>query len=148
MNFEHSLHRRRAKRGDQLRRSPRQQALLAIFAELQRPTSASQLSALTGETLGATAHHVRNLARQGLIERAGERRMRGARQTFYTVTDDGHAALRRLPADSLLFLAGSMISHASGRPTPVKFDDEAIDQLQKLIEKIRPELAAILPQAD
>lgn len=128
-------------------RSPRQRVILSILAEGERPLSATDLARLTGQTLGATAHHVRSLARTNLIEWAGERRVRGAMQTFYRPTKKGVAALRRPRTEALLTLVGARASYEDHAPAVTALDDEARRELEALVERVRPEVDAIMQRA-
>lgn len=42
-----------------------------------------------GEPLGTVAYHVRDLAAQGFLKRAGSRQARGATEHFYRLPDGG-----------------------------------------------------------
>lgn len=129
-------------------RSARQRVLLSIVAEHGQPTSTTDLARITGETLGATAHHVRALSRNGMLEWAGERRARGALQTFYTISEAGREALREPRIDALLTLFGAFVVPRGGRLVrSVDLDDQARDQLHAIIERLRPEVAAIIEAA-
>lgn len=109
--------------------------LLTIIASSERPLSTTDVCQVTRNTLGATAHHVRSLAKRGFIEWAGERRVRGALQTYYRITADGQSALLAAHIDSLIQLAGYPAFYADG---------EARDRLEALLEDVRPRVAAIL----
>lgn len=128
-------------------RSPRQRVLLSILSEEERPLSATELARLTGQTLGATAHHVRSLARTGLIEWAGERRVRGAMQTFYRPTEKGLTALRRPRTEALLTLVGARASYDEKAPAVTTLDAEARRELEELVQRVRPEVEAIMARA-
>jgi hypothetical protein len=128
-------------------RSPRQRVILSILAEGERPLSATDLARLTGQSLGATAHHVRALARAAMIEWAGERRVRGAMQTFYRPTEGGLAALRRPRTEALLMLVGARASYDDQAPAVPSLDDEARKELEELVQRVRPEVEAIVQRA-
>lgn len=128
-------------------RSPRQRVLLSILADGDRALSATDLARLTGQSLGATAHHVRALARMGLIEWAGERRVRGAMQTFYRPTEGGLAALRRPRTEALLTLVGARASYDGEAPAVPSLDADAQAELEALVDRIRPEVEAIVQRA-
>jgi predicted ArsR family transcriptional regulator len=127
--------------------SDRQRIILSIMAECGRPISTTELARIVGQTLGATAHHVRALARRGLIEWAGERRVRGAMQTFYVVTEHGTAALKRPRLDALMTLFG-VVPTDGDRLLPIPdFDAEARAELQALVAELRPRVERILAGA-
>lgn len=129
-------------------RSARQRILLSIVAERGQPASTTDLARITDETLGATAHHVRALARAGLLDWAGERRARGALQTFYVVSDAGRAALRVPRVDALLTLYGAFTAPGDGRIACVDdLDEQACADLRHVIERLRPEVTAIVSDA-
>ncbi|HEU4976507.1 MAG TPA: helix-turn-helix domain-containing protein [Baekduia sp.] len=147
MVTEPTYRRRNGDSDDDAVRSPRQRVLLSILAESERPLSATELAQMTGQTLGATAHHVRALARAGLIAWAGERRVRGAMQTFYRPTEEGLAALRRPRTEALLTLVGVRASYDDHAPAMMPLDDEARRELEALVDKVRPEVRAIIQRA-
>jgi DNA-binding MarR family transcriptional regulator len=126
-----------------------QDALLAIVVAYGRPVSAKELAELTGSTLGATAYHVRTLAKDGFIEWTDERRVRGAFQTFYKATPAGEGALRAVRTDALLTLFGELVVPAKddGYPQAVALDDEARGELAKVVEQLRPKVKRILGKA-
>lgn len=128
-------------------RSPRQRVLLSLIADGERAISTTELARLTGQTLGATAHHVRALVRMELIEWAGERRARGALQTFYRATEAGLAALRRPRTEALLMLVGTRASYDRHAPAVPCLDAEAERDLEKLVQAIRPQVEGIVAQA-
>lgn len=125
--------------------SPRQAVLLSILAEVDRPISTTELARVVDQTLGATAHHVRALARQGLIEWADEQRVRGALQTFYVISEAGLRALRVPRAEALLMLYGGVPALLDdGRTTAVRLDEIAHEELRRLIEEMRPRVRRII----
>lgn len=126
-----------------LQRSQRQQALLSLIADAGKPISTTDLSKLTGQTLGATAHHVRALAKHRLIECAGIERVRGAIKTFYVPTDIGREALRRPRVETLMILVGAVSDEGAQRPSVAAFDELAYDEAHEALERLRPELVAI-----
>lgn len=130
----------------------RQRLLLTIFATSDRPLSTTDVAAMTGQTLGATAHHVRALAAGGYLTWSSERRVRGARQTFYVASPEALRALRVPRVTALLELTG-MVGDACVQPggsvravLPMDWSDEALHELEKIVEDVRPRLAAILQQ--
>lgn len=128
-------------------RSQRQQALLSLIADRGKPISTTDLSKLTGQTLGATAHHVRALAKLRLIEVAGIQRVRGAIKTYYVPTDVGREALRRPRVETMMILVGAVSEHGRPRPSVAAFDDIAYDEVHRALEKLRPTLIEIAERA-
>lgn len=59
-----------------------------------RPRSPVELSDELSARLGTIAYHVRTLHDKELVELAGERRVRGAVQHFYALTDKGRAIVK------------------------------------------------------
>lgn len=150
MNAEHSSD---GLPGDEPPRNPvlksaRQQAILGILAESERALSTTDLCRITGQTLGATAHHVRTLVRKGFIAWAGERRVRGALQTFYVASEPGRLALRRPRIEALLTLAGAGGVAADGESWFTRLDAVAMDELRALAQGLKPELVAIAWRAE
>lgn len=128
-------------------RSPRQRVLLSILADADRPLRTTELAHMTGQTLGATAHHVRALARTGHIDWAGERRVRGAMQTFYRPSEAGHMALRRPRTEALLTIVGARASYDGHAPGVPSLDEAAQRELEELVERIRPVVEGIVREA-
>jgi DNA-binding transcriptional regulator GbsR (MarR family) len=52
-------------------------------ADPERRFAAAELAAELGEPLGNVSYHVRQLHADGLLQRAGQRTVRGARQRYY-----------------------------------------------------------------
>jgi hypothetical protein len=126
-------------------KSQRQQVVLSIVAAYGRPISTSDVARLTGKTLGATAHHMRSLAGAGFLDWAGERRARGALQTFYVASEAAREALRVPRVEALFLLVGAVVTDASEGLSPVaKLDDQAIDAVIKVLDGVRPQLEAIV----
>jgi DNA-binding transcriptional ArsR family regulator len=75
---------------------PERIRLLQLLAE--GPTSPSDGAAVTSASIGVLAYHMGELKAAGLIRVASARRVRGAIQHFYELTDDGRAVLMALDA--------------------------------------------------
>ena len=96
-----SRRRRRASggsRGDMLLAisNPLRRRILRKVAEHGEPTSPSQLSDELGGPLGMVAYHVRVLWRLGALSPAGEQRVRGAVEHFYTSTIENDPPIEAL----------------------------------------------------
>jgi DNA-binding PadR family transcriptional regulator len=118
-----------------------------LIADYGRAVSTTELTKATGATLGATAHHVRALARHGLIECAGVERVRGAIKTFYAPTEIGREALRRPRIETLVILVGAVSDGSAPRPAVAYFDDIAYDEAHAELARLRPKLLAIAERA-
>lgn len=129
-----------------------QRILLAIFATSERALSTTDVSKLTDQTLGATAHHVRTLAARGYLAKAREHRVRGALQVFYVASPKGERALRVPRIAALLQLTGmvgDLRTQAGGlvRPLlPTNWDEDALRKFDEVVEDVRPRLEAILQE--
>lgn len=118
--------------------------MLSIVAAHGRPISTSDVARVTGQSLGATAHHMRALAGSGFLDWAGERRARGALQTFYVVSEQGREALRVPRVEALFLLVGAVVTDAGAGLSPIaRLDEQAIDAVAKLFDTVRPRLEAI-----
>lgn len=123
-------------------------ALLSIVAEHRQPISTTALSEITGQTLGATAHHVRGMASAGLLDWAGEPRARGALQTFYVASESGVEALRRPRAAALAFLFGTPTADDRGWFAAIdELDDTACAALDRLRLDLRPKIRDVVRES-
>lgn len=122
-----------------LRPHPARDAILDAMRQYGRPISPTQLARITGPSLGSTAYHVRVLAEAGIIELAGEGRVRGAVEHFYVlVADADHPALA--PVRQLLGLCGGLTvpDPDGGFPIPSEIDAEAHAELAEIVDKLCP----------
>lgn len=131
---------------DLLVRSPRQLTILGLVSSRKRPISSTELAAMTSETLGATAHHVRCLVARGLLEWGGERRVRGALQTFYRLSAAGEEARRYSYAAVLAELFGVAYDE-DGEPLRPDFDALVVDELFHGLERMRPRYVQVMRRA-
>lgn len=144
MTREHSLSsdgRRDPRRAKHGLKSTRQQVVLSVAAEHGRPISTTEIARLIGQTLGATAHHVRRLVAGGYLAWAGERRARGAVQTFYMPSEAGLEALRRPRVEALFLLVGAVAVDPSCQLSPVaKLDERGMEHVLGVLASVRPRL--------
>jgi len=119
--------------------------IVDVMRSYGKPISPTQLSRITGGTLGSVAYHVRTLVAAGVVELADEGRVRGAVEHFYALTLDEQELTLSDPIGTLLSLTGALTvpGAAGGYPTPVALDDRARDELRKVIKKLQPEVRAI-----
>lgn len=127
-------------------RSSRQHLLLSIVEAAEQPLSTSDLAEIADETLGATAYHVRALAKGGYIGWAGDRQGRGALQTFYIITAKGQAALRATRVDLLRQVFG-LPPGVGGIPVVPRLDCVAKDEAAAALERWRPHYLDIIKAA-
>jgi DNA-binding transcriptional ArsR family regulator len=85
-----SKERRRAG-GRALRAHPVRDQIVDVMRSYGKPISPTQLSRITGGTLGSVAYHVRTLVAAGVVELADEGRVRGAVEHFYALALDARA---------------------------------------------------------
>lgn len=100
---------------------------------------------MVGESLGATAHHVRALVRRGLIEWAGERRARGAVQTFYTATQEGRSALAGPRVEAVLAFVAPQVSGRLDDDTLMRIDDLLNTTIARRVRDM-PEVQVLLAE--
>jgi DNA-binding transcriptional ArsR family regulator len=107
-----------------------------------KPISPTQLSRIIDGSLGSTAYHVRTLLAAGVVQLADEGRVRGAVEHLYTLVGDEQELGD--PIDLLLALCGALtVPRADSYPQPTTIDDDARQELCKLIEKLQPKVRAI-----
>jgi DNA-binding transcriptional ArsR family regulator len=128
-----------------LRPHPVRDQIVDVMRSYGKPISPTQLSRITGGTLGSVAYHVRTLTAAGVVVLADEGRVRGAVEHFYMLAlDEGETTLVD-PANTLLSLCGAMTVPGAngGYPEAVRLDDRARRDLNRLITTLRPEVRAI-----
>ena len=134
---------------DERRRTLRPHAVRDQIVDVMRsygkPISPTQISKITGGTLGSVAYHVRTLLGAGVVTLAEEGRVRGAVEHFYALVPDNEADLND-PLVGLQKLCGvlTLPDPQGGYPVPVPLDGEARAALQKLLDTLRPKVQKIV----
>jgi DNA-binding transcriptional ArsR family regulator len=128
-----------------LRPHPARDQIVDVMRSYGKPISPTQLSRITGATLGSVAYHVRTLVAAGVVELADEGRVRGAVEHFYGLVLDDRDAQLSDPVGALLALCGALtVPGAEGSyPQPTTLDDHGRRDLRELIEKLQPKVRAI-----
>lgn len=110
-----------------------------------KPISPTQISRITGGTLGSVAYHVRTLVLAGVVVLAEEGRVRGAVEHFYSLVVDEEVGQLSDPINDLLGLCGALTIPDSdgGYPQPVALEDRARRDLQRVMKRLEPEVRAI-----
>jgi hypothetical protein len=136
---------RQQQRRTTLRPHPARDQILDVMRSYDRPISPTQLSKVTSASLGSVAYHVRTLVSAGVIELAGEGRVRGAVEHFYALVPQNDVDLVD-PAMALLRLCGllTLPSPDGGYPRPVSMDEQAQNDLLTLVDKVRPKVRTIV----
>jgi DNA-binding transcriptional ArsR family regulator len=108
-----------------------------------RPISPTQLSRITGGTLGSVAYHVRTLVAAGVLVLADEGRVRGAVEHFYVLTDDREPLSD--PGTTMLVLCGASVlpSKDGAYPQTVVLDERGRGELLELLAEMKPKVRAI-----
>jgi DNA-binding transcriptional ArsR family regulator len=132
-------------RRETLRSHPARDQILEVMRTYGRPISPTRLGRITGLTLGAAAYHMRILVSAGLIELADEGRVRGAVEHFYALASRAETAPLTDPIGALLSLCGAFAvpSPDGGYPRPAVLDDRARDELQAILDQLRPRVQSI-----
>ena len=128
-----------------MRPHPVRDQIVDVMRSYGKPISPTQLSRITGGTLGSVAYHVRTLVAAGVVELADEGRVRGAVEHFYALSASERDGTLSDPIGALLALCGALTVPGAdgGYPRPVAIDDRARDQLHGVIDKLQPEVRAI-----
>jgi DNA-binding transcriptional ArsR family regulator len=130
-----------------LRPHPARDAIVDTMRSYAKPISPTRLGEITGNTLGATAYHVRMLAAAGVVYLAKEGRVRGAVEHYYALVEETAPAIND-PLVSLQRVCGVLtIPTNDGYPLPVDLDALAREQLQTVLDKIRPQVEKIVRAA-
>jgi DNA-binding transcriptional ArsR family regulator len=114
-----------------------------------KPISPTQITRITGGSLGSVAYHVRTLTSAGVVVLADEGRVRGAVEHYYTLALSQDEPTLGDAAGLLLSLCGALTVPAKdgGYPQPVPVDDQARNDLTDLITTLRPRVQAIATAA-
>lgn len=129
-----------------LRPHPVRDHIVEIMRSYGEPISPTQMSRVTGGTLGSVAYHVRTLVGAGVVELADEGRVRGAVEHFYVLTLDDDQDTLTDPVTGLLSICGALTvpsQEKGGYPQPAVLDDRARSELRKLVERIKPRVREI-----
>lgn len=128
-----------------LRPHPARDAVLDAMRQYGKPISPTQLSRITGATLGSTAYHVRTLLAAGMVELAEEGRVRGAVEHFYKLTAYADQAASTDSAARLLGLCGALTvpDPEGGYPIPTELDADARMDLDACLDRLRPQVQQI-----
>lgn len=133
-----------------LRPHPVRDQIVDVMRSYGKPISPTQLSRVTGGTLGSVAYHVRTLAAAGVVELADVGRVRGAVEHLYTLVperDDDPPIID--PIGNLLSICGALTVPATdgGYPVPVSLDERARRDLRAIISRLGPEVRDIAAAA-
>ncbi|HEY6761059.1 MAG TPA: hypothetical protein VI318_16295 [Baekduia sp.] len=128
-----------------LRPHPMRDQIVDVMRTYGKPISPTQLSRIMGGTLGSVAYHVRTLAAAGVVQLAEEGRVRGAVEHYYALSADELEGTLTDTVGKLLSLCGALTvpNPDGGYPIPVRLDGRARDDMNKVIDKLRPEVRAI-----
>ena len=137
--------RQQQQRRKTLRPHPARDQIVDAMRSYGQPISPTRLSEVTGNTLGSVAYHVRTLLGAGVVVLAEEGRVRGAVEHFYALVPDNEADLND-PVTGLQRLCGVLTLPTSngGYPQPIALDGQARDELQKLLDALRPKVQRIV----
>jgi DNA-binding transcriptional ArsR family regulator len=121
--------------------------LLEAMVTYGRPISPIQLQrALSDQSLGSVAYHMRVLASAGVIELADELRVRGAIEHYYAIVADVAAEFVD-PISRLQTLCGELMEMdpVSGLPRAIDPDEETQRRLLDfLLNDVKPRVAEII----
>jgi DNA-binding transcriptional ArsR family regulator len=130
-----------------LRPHPVRDQVVDVMRSYGKPISPTQISRVTGGSLGSVAYHVRTLSAAGVIELADEGRVRGAVEHLYALVRDDAPLVD--PVGNLLSICGALTVPApdGGYPVPVSLDEPARRDLRAIIDRLRPEVREIAAAA-
>jgi DNA-binding transcriptional ArsR family regulator len=137
--------RQQQQRRKTLRPHPARDEIVDAMRSYGQPISPTRLAEVTGNTLGSVAYHVRTLLAAGVVVLAQEGRVRGAVEHFYALVPDTDTDLND-PLVGLQKLCGvlTLPNAEGGYPQPIALDDQAREQLQKLLDTLRPKVQRIV----
>jgi DNA-binding transcriptional ArsR family regulator len=140
--------REQTERRKTLRPHPVRDQIVDAMRSYGQPISPTQLADVSGTSLGSTAYHVRTLREAGVVVLAEEGRVRGAVEHFYALVPDNEADLND-PLIGLQKLCGVLTrpKPSGGYPQPIVLDDPAREELQTLLDRLRPRVEKIVDAA-
>jgi DNA-binding transcriptional ArsR family regulator len=123
--------------------------IVDVMRSYGKPISPTQISRITGGTLGSVAYHVRTLVAAGIVILADEGRVRGAVEHFYALALSEEEPTLSDPSGTLLSMCGALTvpGKDGDYPQPVSLDDQARSELTALITTLRPKVRAIAAAA-
>lgn len=142
--------REQAERRKSLRPHPARDQIVDVMRSYGQPLSPTQLSRITGGSLGSTAYHVRTLEEAGVVELTDEGRVRGAVEHFYALVPGSPEDLQLTdPVMQLLGICGAlaMPDPEGGYPRRAVVDDIARERLTTMVAALRPEVQQIVAEA-
>jgi DNA-binding transcriptional ArsR family regulator len=145
-----SSKREQSQRRQSMRPHPVRDQIVDVMRSYGKPISPTQLSRVTGGSLGSTAYHMRTLVSAGVVTLADEGRVRGAVEHFYALVPGDEQELRLTdPIGQLLGLCGALTipDPEGGYPRPTALDDAARKDLQKVMARVRPVVQRIVVEA-
>src|ERR1700761_6151698 len=139
--------REKQKRLATLRPHPVRDQVVDVMRSYGKPISPTQISRITGGSLGSVAYHVRTLSAAGVIELADEGRVRGAVEHLYALVRDDAPLVD--PVGNLLSICGALTvpAPAGGSPVPVPLDEPARADLRAILDRVGPEVREIAAAA-
>jgi DNA-binding transcriptional ArsR family regulator len=141
---ERQQHRRR------MRPHPARDQIVDVMRSYGKPISPTQLSRITGGSIGATAYHVRTLVDAGVVELADEGRVRGAVEHFYILTPGDGSEIQLVdPIRQLLSICGALTvpDPDGGYPCRSALDDAAREYLEGILSQLRPEVQRVVAES-
>lgn len=133
-----------------MRPHPARDQIVDVMRSYGKPLSPTQLSRITGGSIGATAYHVRTLVDAGIVELIDEARVRGAVEHFYTLTaGEGDEIQVMDPIRQLLSICGALTvpDPDGGFPLRGILDDAARERLERLLAQLRPEVQRVVAES-
>jgi DNA-binding transcriptional ArsR family regulator len=123
--------------------------IVDVMRSYGKPISPTQISRITGGTLGSVAYHVRTLLAAGVVQLADEGRVRGAVEHFYALSSDEQTSTLVEPIAAVLALCGALTvpDPDGGYPIPVALDDHARRELRRLIDTLEPQVREVAAAA-
>jgi DNA-binding transcriptional ArsR family regulator len=123
--------------------------IVDVMRSYGEPISPTQISRITGGTLGSVAYHMRTLVAAGVVALAEEGRVRGAVEHFYALALSEDESTLSDPTGLLLSICGALTvpGKDGDYPQPVNLDDQARSELTELITTLRPKVRAIAAAA-
>jgi DNA-binding transcriptional ArsR family regulator len=142
--------REQAERRKSLRPHPARDQIVDVMRSYGQPLSPTQLSRITGGSLGSTAYHVRTLEEAGVVQLMDEGRVRGAVEHFYALVPGSPEDLQLVdPVMQLLGICGAlaMPDPDGGYPRRAVVDDVARERLTTMVAELRPTVQQIVAEA-
>jgi DNA-binding transcriptional ArsR family regulator len=143
-----STRRQQDHRRKTLRPHPTRDQIVDVMRSHGRPISATRLAEVTGKSTGQVRYHLLALKSAGVVKLVGEGRSRGTIEHFYGLVARNEEQLNDSVVGLQKLCGGlTLPSVDGGYPQPLVLDERAREELQALLDALRPKVQRALRAA-